>query len=146
MVIHSHEMFFANPQLIHIAVELVVLMGLVFWFHMREKRLVAHLRTTLQRVDALELRILHLESLLTNQNAVPVAESYFSSPPNSPPVPTVARVVVVQAEGKTHAAKPKESSVEIEEIQDAPSEITPPEKTKTVELVEKAAADKDPSE
>jgi uncharacterized protein YoxC len=60
--------FFDNKQLVHIASEVVVLVGLTFYFSSKNKKLVSHIEELSQRIEEQEDRIQKMEVSLQQVN------------------------------------------------------------------------------
>ena len=61
---------FNNKQLIHIGAEIIVLLGLTFYFSSKNKKLTEHIEELAQRLEDQEDKIVALENNITNLTAV----------------------------------------------------------------------------
>jgi hypothetical protein len=108
---------FENPRMIHITVEIVLLLAVVFWMTSNQRKVEFHLRTVLKRLQEQEDRISSLERQLSKKEA-----------DDQPPLPLplqnpLARLFVFQPpDGPAKKTKKKEVEREKEDVEPAPEE------------------------
>ncbi len=139
-----------NPLIVHIITEIIVLVGVVFWFSSKQKRLQLQIEKLLLRIEDQEDKIFKLENALehlykTLASSVPVSApvQMASSVPVSAPV-QMASSVPVSAPVQMASNPPVELDLD-QELQEELAdlrmeEITPlqPEQTQNIEELDTA--------
>ncbi len=144
-----------NPLIVHIITEIIVLVGVVFWFSSKQKRLQLQIEKLLLRIEDQEDKIFRLENAFEQlyKNMQMVAPTPVSSPaqmvaptPVSTPAQMVAPTPVstpAQMVAPTPVSTPYPAFEEInldqelqEELADLQMEFIPTEQQTTIEQLE----------
>lgn len=131
-----------NKQLVHITSEIVVLLGLTFYFNQQNKKLMGHIEDLVQRIeDQEDLLQKHEEVIKKLVEYVNQQQTAKTQPVHTPPTPQVTPQVTQQVMSQVTPQSIKSAS-KSKNVDKLPKKVEKPSKQPVVHAQQKEVVDR----